>query len=208
MYNVLLFKSGACNVTNMTLLTGQNEVVYGLWNTTAKNNGMLLTSNTTASVYYFSSEGPEKALDQNTGTKYLIYTRNCSGNANQGYCAINTGFYTTSQQDPTLLLAIQFTTGSDALGRDPLSITIEGSNATSSALMLGTSWSLIYNGSTGLNTNISRRTDGPYQCIQQSPASYMSYRVLVTSIRSTDAQVQYSELKLFGYKTPSHGKTL
>lgn len=192
----------------MTLLTSNNEQVYGLWNTSAANDGHLLTVNTSV-VHYYSGEEPQNAFDQRNSSKFNIGVTNCSGGGvSRGYCGINTGVYVTPQQGPTLLLAIQFTTANDATSRDPLSITVEGSNSNSSTLMLGTSWSLIYNGSSGLNETINRTTDGLLQCISYSVTWYTSYRVLVTSIRNFGSDVQYSEVKLLGYGNTSTSKNL
>ena len=184
-------------MTILTLLTRRNEVVYGLWNTTVLENGTLATAGSIAGNYP-TGEGPQLALDQNYVTKYLSFG-NCSGSGNEIDCGINTGFYVTPKQGPTLLLGIQFTTANDNPTRDPLSITVEGSNATSSTLMLGTSWSLIYTVLTGLDEDPGRRFDGLFQCIPSNAIWYTSYRILVTSKRDSSSSVQYSEVKLFGF---------
>ena len=110
------------------------------------------------------------------------------------------------QQGPTLLLAVQFTTGRTSPARDPISITIEGSNATSSALMLGASWFWITSLSTGLELNLDRMVDGPLICLRNNANWYTSYRILVTSVRSVTDCVQYSEVKLFGYENPNRAQ--
>lgn len=185
-------------MTMMTLLTRKNEVVYGLWKTSVLENSTLSTTGNGAGNYP-SEDGPQLALDQNSATKYLNFG-NCSSSANQIDCGTNTGFYVTPRKGPTLLLAIQFTTAFDYPSRDPLSITVEGSNATSSELMLGTSWSLIYTVLTGLDDDPGRQIDGLFQCLPINTIWYTSYRILVTSKRDTSSCVQYSEVKLFGYE--------
>ena len=202
LHKFLFFKIGICNITNITLLTNTNEVVYGLWNTTAAGDGMLTTPN--SSIYHLSSQGPIKALDQRSSTMYLILG-NCYAGENQSYCGINTGLYVTPIQGPTLLKAFQFTTAGDAPGRDPLTITIEGSTAPSSALMLGTSWSLIYNASTGLELDPGRAANGIIQCILSNTIWYTSYRILVTATRNVSNSVQYNEVRLLGYENPNKG---
>ena len=143
-------------------------------------------------------------MDQDRSTKYLSFG-NCDGYQPTIDCGVDTGFYVTPQRGPTLLVAIQFTTASDEPGRDPLGVTIEGSNTTS-ALMRGTSWSLIYSGSTGLGKDPGRGTDGPIQCISNNVIWYTSYRVLVTSKRGASNSVQYSEVRLLGQENPNKGK--
>ena len=151
---------------------------------------------------YIAHEMPQCALDQNIRTKYINFG-GCSKYIVGEDCGTNTGFYVTPQQGATLLLAIQFTTANDFLERDPLSITIEGSNVTSSALMLGASWSLISSISTGLEIDPGRQTDGRFVCLAETVVWYTSYRILVTSIRDINNSVQYSEVKLFGYSNPN-----
>ena len=170
--------------------------MYGLWNTIALSDGTPATLESRFEKYY-SYEAPQYALDQDSTTKHLNFG-NCTFCERGVDCGINTGFYVTLQQGPTLLLAIQFTTANDDTERDPLSITIEGSNANSSALMRGTSWSLIYTMSTGLDVDPGREADGTPQCLRNNTVWHTSYRILVTSKRAFSSSVQYSGIKLFG----------
>jgi hypothetical protein len=78
-------------------------------------------------------------------------------------------------------------------------ITIEGSNQSSSALLFGSSWTLIYNGSSGLDSDPGRYTFGLTQFISNNVISYESYRLLITSKRSLSNAVQYSEVQFLGY---------
>ena len=185
----------------LSLLTESNDVVYGLSKTTLSGNGTLATPGTGVGNYY-DGEIPRYALDQNINTKYTNFG-DCYRNGFNQDCGTDTGFYVTPQQGATLLLAIQFTTANNIPERDPLSIIIEGSNATSSALMLGASWSLIFSISTGLEIDPGRKTDGPLVCLPKNVVWYTSYRILVTSIRDSNDAVQYSEVKLFGYANPN-----
>ena len=182
-----------------------NEVVYGLWNTTLLGNSTLAKPGA-GNGRYISAEVPRYALDQNSSTKYTSFG-NCPGGESNDVCGVNTGFYVTPQQGPTLLLGIQFTTANDFPVRDPLTITIEGSNATSSALLLGKSWSLIDSVSIGLEVDPGRKADGMFRCLPNNAIWYTSYRLLITSLRSFADCVQYSEVKLFGYENPNKGKT-
>lgn len=83
--------------------------------------------------------------------------------------------------------------------RDPLTITIEGSNQSISALMLGSSWTLIYNGSTGLNPDPGRNNSGIIQNMSNNTSWYTSYRILVTSKRHISDAVHFGEIELLGY---------
>jgi hypothetical protein len=64
--------------------------------------------------------------------------------------------------------------------------------------MLGSSWTLIYNGSSGLDTDPGRYNDGKVQYIPNNAIWYTSYRILTTSKRGNDTAVQYGEVSLFG----------
>ena len=186
------------------MLTGKHEVVYGLADTKVLQDGMLAKPGKGVNNYY-NDEVPRYIFDQNSNTKYSSVGF-CALIGSYMYCCIGTGFYVTLQQGPTLLLGIQFTTANNVDTGDPLSITIEGSNATSSALMRGQSWSYIYSVSTGLELNPGRQTDGAFLCLSANSIWYTSYRILVTSVRDQSDSVQYSEVKLFGYKNPNEGK--
>ena len=154
---------------------------------------------------YIPNEMPQCALDQKSRTKYTSFG-GCSQGLADHDCGTDTGFYVTPQQGATLLLAIQFTTANDYSARDPMSITIEGSNATSSALMFGASWSLVHSVFTDLEIDPGRQTDGPFVCLPKNEVWYTSYRILISAVRSITDCVQYSEVKLFGYANPNRSK--
>ena len=78
----------------------------------------------------------------------------------------------------SLLLDLQFCTGNDLQNRDPFTITIEGSNQAPSLLTLGSSWTLIYNGSTGLQPFTNRYTCGAILSVPNNSVWYSSYRIL------------------------------
>jgi len=115
---------------------------------------------------------------------------------------VGTGFMVVPQSGGfSVLQAFQFGTGGDRYKRDPITITIEGSQFNNSAyLQMGSSWNLIYDGWTGINMtdDPGRSVYGNLQTINQS-CPYKAYRVLITSQRGEDDSVQYSEVKFFGY---------
>lgn len=96
------------------------------------------------------------------------------------------------------LVGMRFVTALSMHERDPLTMTVEGSNQAPSALTLGSSWTLIYNGSTGLVSDPGRGNNGIIQNFSNS-ISYSSYRVLVTSVRNFTYATQYAEVELIGY---------
>jgi hypothetical protein len=111
-------------------------------------------------------------------------------------CGLNTGLYLKLSQDPVLVTGLQVCTANDFPERDPLTVTLEGSNESGTALTVGTSWYLIYNGTTGLQSNPGRGICGTVQSFNNS-IQFKSYRFLVSGKRAMSNCVQYSELQLF-----------
>jgi alpha-L-fucosidase 2 len=92
--------------------------------------------------------------------------------------------------------AFQFATANDMPDRDPLSITIEGSNDPNAGRAGGNGFTLLYEGPTGLARDPGRRQWGPVVRFPNASA-YKTYRVLVTQTRGDGADaVQFSEIKL------------
>lgn len=110
---------------------------------------------------------------------------------------INTGFYVTLNVGHCAVNGFRFSTSSDSADRDPLEISIEGSNAPLSVLTLGRSWTYLYNGSTGLDFDCGRKVTGPLQIIDNS-IPFNSFRILITKKRGIEQVVQYSEVTLYG----------
>jgi hypothetical protein len=91
---------------------------------------------------------------------------------------------------------VQFATGNDVPDRDPLSITVEGSNDPNASAAQGNGFTLLYEGPVGLANDPGRKAWGPVIKFANSTA-YKTYRVLVTETRGDSADaVQYSEVKL------------
>ena len=145
---------------------------------------------------YVAAESPPNAFDGNATTKYLSFG-NCAVGSSSTSCGVGTGFYFTAQNGVSLLSAVRLATANDYPERDPITMTIEGSNQASATLTTGSSWTLIYSGSTGLNTDPGRYTWGPRRNFTNN-VWYKSYRVLVTSIRAADCATQYMEVDLIG----------
>ncbi|CAF1338460.1 unnamed protein product [Adineta steineri] len=79
--------------------------------------------------------------------------------------------------------------------RDPLSLTIEGSNLYKSELTFGSSWTLIYEGSSGLISDPGRSSFGAIQILPNNSMRFASYRFLVTSKRGSENCASYSEVR-------------
>ena len=138
------------------------------------------------------AQGASRAIDGKLETKYYNHAPAANPTDPHGD---NTGLVVTPANDG-IVSAVQLATANDVPARDPLSITVEGSNDSSAAAAGGTGFTLLYSGPTGLGIDPGRNTWGPVIKFPNSTA-YKTYRVLVTETRSDSADgTQYSELRL------------
>ena len=145
---------------------------------------------------YPAAEGPANAIDGNAGTKYLNYG-NGDSNTSSATKGVGTGFYVTPALGPSIVTGIQVATANDSPNRDPLTISIEGTNATTN-LDTGATWTLVAdNVNLGIDTDPGRQTYGPVVHFNNT-TPYRSYRVIVKSQRGSDNSVQYAEMNLVG----------
>jgi hypothetical protein len=114
-------------------------------------------------------------------------------------CGNNTGLYLSPQRGSSLLLAFRFWTADNCSLCDPYIITVEGSNKPQPVLPSGSSWTLIYNGSSGLQTDPGRYSFGQMIWLSNNIVYYSSYRILIVLKRGLASFVQYSEVELFGF---------
>ena len=170
--------------------------IVGLWNTSAGGDGTTAIAGL-SSGNYAPMETPTNVFDSNCSTKYTSFGACRHPTINPpASCGVDTGFHVSLSSGPIILRSLQFCTGNDNVNRDPLTVTVEGANTAGSVLLLGSSWSLIYNGSTGLDTDPGRKTFGGVQTIANSIA-YTNYRFLITSKRGVNEALQYSDIRLF-----------
>jgi hypothetical protein len=76
---------------------------------------------------------------------------------------------------------------------------MEGSNQLPSKLIYGSSWTLTYNGSSGLKPDPGRLAYESIQNLSNNSIWYSSYRFLITSKRGDSDAAHLDELELFGY---------
>lgn len=181
-------------------ITAPGDPITGISSTTVGGNDTVATVGT-GTGQYPTAEAPPNAIDRNTATKYLNF-----GNGNNSVLSttkgVGTGFYVTPALGSSIVTGIQLGTANDSPNRDPITVSLEGSNATGSALDLGSSWTLI-NGSINLGdaTDPGRSTLVAQQVFANA-LPFTSYRVIVQSQRGSDNSTQYSELNLFGVAAP------
>ncbi|UJR17662.1 hypothetical protein I4U23_004558 [Adineta vaga] len=178
------------------LLTTIDDTVYGVYRTRAGHDSV-------ESMFIFDrypgqhpiKEAPDMACDGNISTKYLSFGE-CRSSSDVCVGGVNTGFYLTLRQNATIATGLQICTGKDDPGRDPLVITLEGSNESGEALTKGNSWTHIYEGSSGLFDDPGRGACGKLQSFNNLNR-YASYRFLVIDKREKKNCVQYAEVLLF-----------
>ena len=141
-------------------------------------------------VDILNGEIAHNAFDGNLGSKY--YNPTHDGPRPGG---VASGFAITPRA-AGVVTAFQFATANDVEGRDPLAITIEGSDADNAGKDQGGGFTLIYSGPSGLEADPGRLHWG--LCVVfANRTAYRTYRVLVARIRDDNANgTQYSEFRL------------
>jgi len=139
-----------------------------------------------SSSSYPGNENPPKALDNNTGTKYL----------NRG--GANSGFIVTPASGSSIVQSMTFATANDAEERDPASYTIYGTNdaivSTDNSTGLAENWALIASGSLSLPS--TRLTAGTMVNFTNS-AAYTSYKVLFPTLKGATNLMQIADVALY-----------
>ena len=135
-----------------------------------------------------------QAIDGDIGTKHFNKASDDAGSPGVG-----DGFVVKPHLGATVLTGIQFGTANDIPDRDPMAITIEGSNTDGADKAKAKDFTLIYKGQTGLAKDPGRNHWGQAVTFTNTE-SYKYYRVLVTQIRGGDSAdaVQYAEVRLLG----------
>ena len=169
--------------------------VYAVYNTFAGGSNTLASASATIDVGIYRTADPPTNLFDGSLTSRFSSSGNSTGGSNY-YAGLNTGFYVTLAQCNPVLIGFRFAYSYQNPERDPLTVTIEGTDC--SDVELCTSWMLLYSGSTGLDTGSEVANYGDYQAITNSDI-YKSYRFLVTSKRNRSNYVTYNEVQLFGY---------
>jgi alpha-L-fucosidase 2 len=114
-------------------------------------------------------------------------------------CGESTGLYLKLNDGAKVLVAFYLCTNQQKSSRDPLQITIEGSQAPETSLDRGSQWTLIYNGSSGLLTDPGRSSRGALMTLANILVVYSSFRLLTVSKRYNRSSVSCSEWWLLMY---------
>ncbi|HTK75287.1 MAG TPA: glycoside hydrolase family 76 protein [Gemmataceae bacterium] len=187
-------RTASVNLTAPPFVTAAGDAITGFYQGSIGGNDVP-SSVGTGPGQYPSAQGPANAIDANGATKYLNFG-NGDSSASSATKGVGTGFYVTPAAGPTVVTGIQVATGNDHPARDPLSVAVEGTDATSN-FDTGSTWSFIAQVNLGIDTDPGRQTFGPLVRFNNT-TPYRSYRVIVLSQRGSDNSVQYSEMKLAG----------
>ena len=187
--------TAAVNLIAPQFVTAPGDPITGFYQGSVGGADTPSTVGTNAGQY-LSTESPPAAIDDNPATKYLNFGNGISSISSPTK-GVGTGFYVTPALGPSIVTGVQIATANDSPNRDPLIVSIEGTNATSN-FNAGATWTLIAdNVNLGINTDPGRQTFGPIVTFSNTTA-YRSYRIIIKSQRGSDNSVQYAELNLIG----------
>ena len=169
--------------------------MYAIWNTTAGQNSVPATPGTGFGQYYFP-HSPKNVFDGNWTTRLCSFgSSNGSRGSSEG--GVNTGVYLTVPDTSFALKGFRIVRGTFSTSRDPSTLTIEGSNEIGSALTLGASWTLLYNGTAGLDVDPGNFQPGIRQDLLNNTLTFSSYRFLMTAHQGNATCIEYSEIQMY-----------
>ncbi|CAF4148415.1 unnamed protein product [Adineta steineri] len=170
------------------------NTIYAVWNVSAGRNSLRALAGTSMGEYWYT-ESPQNVFDGNLTSGICSYGR-CNYTYDADDCGQNTGLYATAQDGAFILSGFRIAAGHLNRYRDPLLITIEGSNLAGLTLTLGSSWTLIYSGTSGLSIDPGRNAFGQTQVIANNNLAFASYRILIIRKHGYDTCVGISEIQL------------
>jgi hypothetical protein len=103
----------------------------------------------------------------------------------------------TPRRNSSLAIGFRFRSANDAPRRDPKTVTLEGSNMNGTDSILGRSWTLIYQGESGLAVDPGRLSYSSKVWFSNN-ITFTSYRLLITVELDRDNSVHFSEFQLIG----------
>lgn len=168
--------------------------MVGLWNTVAGGSSNVAIVGSSGAGTYFTGQTPSNLVDGSLSSRYS--SRGNSTGGNNSLAGLNTGFYATVAQCNPVLVGFILGNAYPDSDREPTGVTIEGSNCYD--LTTCSNWTLLYSGSSGLDSALNSLSYGDYRSISNN-ISYTNYRFLVTAKRSSSIFVTYGEIKLYGY---------
>jgi hypothetical protein len=179
----------ASSTSGINNVLSPDDAIAGLKQTQKGGPNILADS----SDYGGDAESVGNVIDGDLSTKYLNRAQETPKSP-----GIDTGFAVTPKMGSTVITQIQFATANDVPDRDPMTITLEGSNDANALQSQAKDFTLIYEGTTGLDAD--RNNVGQVITFPNTVA-YKSYRILVTQTRTAGDSTQYSEVYLLGTRS-------
>jgi len=188
---VVLLVFAALFVTTIAIadITAPGNPIVGVAATSGSSTSTLTTIGTAPGANNSpAQEQASNAIDDNTVTKFLNFQET------------NCGFIVTPQPAGSLVTGFQIRSANDAPERDPLTVTLEGTDDLNATTTLNSTWTQIYSGVSGLAVDPGRTSLGA-QINFTNVNSFKSYRFLVASVRNgaTANSTQLTELELIGF---------
>jgi hypothetical protein len=174
-----------------------NKVIYPVWSTIAGGDSLPASPGGGVGQYY-QNHNVSNVFDGRRDTLYCNYG-SCNVSSSGPSCGQNTGIYVTFQRESFILAAFVVVNPYHSSIRAPLRMTIEGSNQIGMNLTRGSSWTLLYNGTTGLNIDPGPYNPGIKQTLGNNRLQFSSYRLLISEKRGYDTCTEYGEIELYGY---------
>lgn len=174
-------------------VTSPADAVVGVQAIAGGDSAIGMVGTTAATNNWPGAETPNLAFDNNSAnpgaTKYLNFAKTGTG-------------VVVTPAAPSIVTGLKLYAANDAPERDPFTYTLEGTNA-ANPTALGTLWSLISSGDTGLQTDPGRFVAGPAISFT-NVADYTSYRLLFPTVRdsATANSMQIGEIELLGSIVP------
>jgi alpha-L-fucosidase 2 len=132
-----------------------------------------------------------QAIDGDLDTKYYNKTRD---DANGG---VHSGLVVVPGIGSSIVTALRLATAGDVPNRDPVQITLEGSNDPNASTANGSGFTLLYQGDSGLGSVMERDHWGETISFDNTHA-YTAYRLLIVQTRGKPDGAQFAELQLLG----------
>ncbi|CAF3074528.1 unnamed protein product [Rotaria sp. Silwood2] len=132
-------------VRSIAAITRPGDTIVEVYNTTAGASTGGKNGRYSATI-----EQPDQAIDNSTSTEYFNFGGTGDYNLVAPAPGVDTGFYVTPAITyASIAISLLFATTNDSSNSDPITVALEESNV--DTLDNGLSWTLIYNGSTGIS---------------------------------------------------------
>jgi alpha-L-fucosidase 2 len=171
-------------------LLDPDDQIVPIKNTVAGNPNVLAVAGE------FGGDGGQQlaseTIDGDLSTKYFN-----KAHSDSGHGGLDSGVAVMPGVGNSIVTGIRLATANDVPDRDPLEITLEGSNDPNAMEAGGTGFTLLYRGPSGLEQTSGRGHWGNTVSFENTQA-YAVYRLLLTHTRGEADATQFAEMELLG----------